>query len=252
MNIVLFIFNYMKNNFVRRTRERLEVRLRIIDAARELFAMGGEEGLTLRRVAERIEYSATTIYLHFPSKQALVQELCAADFATFSRRLVQADRVTDPLERLKAVAAGYVDFGLQYPGQYRAMFITAGAEPSLASVAARTGDESSAVTPKSRNASARIQENKKPEPAPYDFLQAAVFKALAAGIFKPEYRDVPLITQTLWAGLHGVVSLHQIRAKHPAVTWRPIQGLTEMMLECLLNGLVIPSLAANPVWRRPE
>ncbi len=242
----------MKNNANRRARERRETRLRIIDAARELFLMGEGEGLTLRRVAERIEYSATTIYLHFRNKDALVRELCAADFAAFSRSLVQADRLTDPLARLKKVAAGYVDFGLQYPGQYRAMFITAtSAKPPARRSAKNKGDIGSA-SPGNDSPAEEAGGNRKDEPDPHDFLQAAVFKALAAGVFKPEYRDVPLITQTLWAGLHGVVSLHQVRAKHPAVSWRPVQALTEMMIECLLNGLMIPSLTATPTWRRPE
>ena len=223
----------MKNNVDRRARERKEARLRIVEAARELFAGGGEEALTLRRVAERIEYSATTIYLHFRNKDALVRELCAADFAVFSRRLVQAERLSDPLERLRKVSAGYVDFGLQFPGQYRAMFIT---------VVSAEKSQPDDVAP--RNPEAR--------PEPQDFLQAAIFKGLAAGIFKDEYRDVPLLTQTLWAGLHGLVSLHQVRAKHPAVVWRPVQTLTEMMIECLLNGMVVPSLATNPAWRRPD
>ena len=240
----------MKNNTSRRVRERREARLRIIDAARELFAAGGEEALTLRRVAEKIEYSATTIYLHFQNKGALVRELCAADFAAFSRQLVQADRLNDPLDRLKKVASGYVDFGLQYPGQYRAMFITmAGAEPADADRRSRRPGERSL---REEDAKVPTGENEKAaeEPGPYDFLQAAVFKATAAGIFKAEYRDVPLITQTLWAGLHGVVALHQVRAGHARVAWRPIQVQAEMMIECLLNGMILPALATGPAWRR--
>ena len=209
--------------------------MRIVDAARELFADGGEEGLTLRRVAERIEYSATTIYLHFRNKDVLVRELCAAEFAVFSRRLVQAARSADPLERLRKVAAGYVDFGLQFPGHYRAMFITARAPGT--------------PSPTRNQTHLATDETLQEAPGPQDFLREAVFKGLAAGIFKAEYRDVPLLTQTLWAGLHGVVALHQVRANHPTVAWRPVQTLTETLVECLLNGMVVPALATNPAWR---
>ena len=219
----------MKNNAARRERERGETKLRIIEAARKLFTGGGGEALTLRQVARRIEYSATTIYLHFPNKEALVGALCAADFAVFSRILIQAERLGDPLERLRTIAASYVDFGLQYPNQYRAMFITPGFSPSSSGAPHATATE---------------------ERTPHDFLYSAVFKALAAGVFKPEYRDVPLITQTIWSGLHGAVCLHQVRAKHPDVSWRSIQELIEMLLECLLNGMVVPSRVTNPGWRR--
>ena len=215
----------MKNNVVRRDRERGEVRLKIIEAARELFTDGSEEALTLRAVAQRIEYSATTIYLHFANKEALLRALCAADFADFSRRLIQAERLGDPLQRLRAVAMGYVDFGLRYPNQYRAMFIARSTPPE--------GD----APPGERDA--------------YDFLHSAVFKALAAGVFRPEYRDIPLLTQTLWNGLHGVVSLHQVRSNHPHVPWRPVQTLAETMTECLVNGLVLPPHSKTPTWR-PE
>ena len=230
----------MIKNIGRRARERQETRLRIVEAAREIFAAGGEEALTLRRVAERIEYSATAIYLHFKNKEALVTELCMADFATFSRKLVQAERTADPLERLKKVAAGYVDFGLQHPGQYRAMFINVAGAPDDTTPNA----DGAGPSPETRG-------NAEKDLAPQDFLHAAVFKALAAGLFKSEYRDVTLITQTFWAALHGVVALHQVRANFPAVVWRPIQALTEMTVECLLNGMIVPSAATSPGWRLP-
>ena len=68
----------------RREREREETRTRILDAARELFAAEGYEAVTMRRIAERIEYSATAIYFHFKDKEALVKELCDVDFTSFA------------------------------------------------------------------------------------------------------------------------------------------------------------------------
>ena len=228
----------MKNNIERRKRERNEARLKIIEAARELFTGGSEEALTLRAVAQRIEYSATTIYLHFSNKEALVRALCVADFADFSRRLIQAERLAEPIERLRGIAMGYVDFGLQYPNQYRAMFMT------RTFFRTTLGDEEVSSEQASRG------EDKEERNA-HDFLHAAVFKAQAAGVFRPEYRDIALITQTLWSGLHGVVSLHQVRSNHPQVAWRPVQTLAETMVESLLHGLVLPSLSKNPPWRAP-
>ena len=225
----------MKNNFVRRKRERDEVRLKIIEAARELFTGNMEEALTLREVARRIEYSATTIYLHFPNKETLVRALCEADFADFSRRLIQAERLADPVERLRAIAMGYIDFGLQYPNQYRAMFIHR--------AGARVSRERDDPSEQAEDGTAKEQREA------YDFLHSAVFKAMAAGVFEPEYRDIPLVTQTLWSGLHGVVSLHQVRSNHPKVPWRPIRALSETTVECLVNGFLLPSQSKDPTWR---
>ena len=65
----------------RRDREREEVRRKILDAARELFTAEGYERVTMRRIAEAIEYSPTTIYNHFQDKDDLLQALCEDEFA---------------------------------------------------------------------------------------------------------------------------------------------------------------------------
>ena len=72
--------------------------------------------MTLRRVAERIEYSATTIYLYFANKETLIQALCSDDFVAYSRVLLQAERVGGPLARLRKIAAGIRRFRSALPG----------------------------------------------------------------------------------------------------------------------------------------
>jgi AcrR family transcriptional regulator len=224
----------MKNHTRRRIREKQEVRLRVLDAARELFVRGGEEAVTLRRVAEQIEYSPTSIYLHFPNKETLIRELCAADFAAFSRVLNQAQRLSDPLERLRKSALAYIDFGLQHPHHYRAMFMTPSREPEESNESPAPLSVFSAV--KAEAAMAESPAAALP-PTPYDFLYAAVFKAMAAGCLRSDYRDAHQCAQALWSGLHGVVALHLARTKHRTVVWKPVQATAEMMIECLLRGM---------------
>jgi AcrR family transcriptional regulator len=60
----------------RRERQRQSLRKQILDAARELFTELGYEAVSMRRIADKIGYSPTTIYLHFADKEALVRELC--------------------------------------------------------------------------------------------------------------------------------------------------------------------------------
>ena len=220
----------------RRERERNGLRLRIIEAARELFARAGESGVTLRNVAEKIEYSATAIYSHFPSKEALMQELCDAEFAHLSHALQKAAQTSDPRDRLRKTALAYVDFGLQHPKQYRFLFLRdAAVSDTLAKPPAANPSHS-------------------PDPLEishsYGHLQAAVFKAMAAGWFKPEYRNVELIAQSLWSCLHGLVTLHLVRAQHSSVTWEPVQGTLELTLESLLNGLAALPHQSPPTWIR--
>ncbi len=213
------------------------MRLKVIDAARELFLSGGEEAVTLRRVAEKIEYSATTIYLHFPNKEALIEELCATEFGAYSRLLQQAERTTDPLLRLRKIALAYVDFGLLYPAHYRAMFMTVGSARPVSDLPL-----GNASAPAKANSTLPV---KSPPPDPYEFLHRAVFKAMAAGCFQPPYRDVALIAQVIWSGLHGAISLHLVRSRYAAVSWRPVQSNTEMIIECLINGLTVNGAAMN-------
>src|SRR3954464_7046941 len=98
----------------RRQRERTEVRERILDAALEVFAKQGVEGVTMRALADAIEYSPPVIYAHFRDKDAIIQELCnrqlpqlAKKFATF------AD--LDPVERLRRIGYVYADFAIEHP-----------------------------------------------------------------------------------------------------------------------------------------
>ena len=60
----------------RREREKSETRDKILDAARELFVTEGYEGVSMRKVADKIEYSPTAIYVHFADKEELFRELC--------------------------------------------------------------------------------------------------------------------------------------------------------------------------------
>src|SRR5258706_722681 len=108
----------------RREREREEVRTKILDASRELFATHGYEAVTMRRVAERIEYSPTAIYLHFADKETLLRELCETDFLSLAKQFQRIARVEDPVERLRRIGHAYTEFAIDFPNHYRLMFMT--------------------------------------------------------------------------------------------------------------------------------
>src|ERR1700739_1339574 len=107
----------------RRQRERDEVREKILDGARELFVECGYEGVTMRKVAERIEYSPTTIYLYFADKETLFRELCSADFRKLAASFQNVALIADPVERLRACARAYIQFAMEHPNHYRLMFM---------------------------------------------------------------------------------------------------------------------------------
>ena len=96
----------------RREREREEVRRKILTAARDLFASEGYDRVTMRRIADAIEYSATTIYNHFEDKDDLVQALCQEDFDRLFQHLQETAPPADPVEAVRQL---HEQLGLDRP-----------------------------------------------------------------------------------------------------------------------------------------
>src|SRR5678815_5633389 len=108
----------------RRDRERLETRAKIMDAARGLFGREGYEAVSMRRIADAIEYSPTAIYVHFRDKQDLLLQLCQSDFVTLADGVADLQQVKDPVERIRRIGHAYIRFGVTHPNHYRLMFMT--------------------------------------------------------------------------------------------------------------------------------
>jgi len=209
----------------RREREKSETRDKILDAARELFATEGYEGVSMRRVAEKIEYSPTAIYVHFADKNELFHELCRQDFARLQEVMQSAEMPSDPIERLRQIGRRYIDFGVHFPHHYVFMFMTPHPPREL--------DEEDR----------EIVGN--PEVDAYALLKWAVEAAIKAGCFREEEQDAELVSQTLWASVHGVISLNIAKGTDPWVEWRPLQDRAETMLDVTLRGLVRDPLLAK-------
>jgi len=107
----------------RRERVKTETRQLILEAARQLFAKHGFEMVTMRMIADKIEYSPTAIYVHFADKDSLLRELCAGDFRSMSAAVVRAHKVEDPKERLRKLGRAYLDFALDHPNSYMLLFM---------------------------------------------------------------------------------------------------------------------------------
>ena len=200
----------------RRQRERTEVREKILDAAREVFAAEGVEGVTMRALADAIEYSPPVIYAHFRDKEAIIRELCyrqirelAKAFATFAHM--------DPIERLRRVGYIYVDFAIDHPSHFRFMFLTAHPLPDM--------DEA---------------EKNDPQLHAYAFLRQAVQDAIVAGLFRPQYTDAEEVAQLCWASAHGLVALQNIKGADKWIEWRDARTNARRLVDVTLDGLVKP------------
>src|ERR1051325_7123723 len=108
----------------RKSRQKESTRQEILDAARDLFVKEGYDNVSMRRIAEKIEYSPTTIYLYFEDKASLLFAICDETFAKLAKRMETiAKENDDPVEALKRGCRAYVEFGLKYPNHYRVTFM---------------------------------------------------------------------------------------------------------------------------------
>src|SRR5262249_29044367 len=168
----------------RREREKEELRQEILDAASERFVKEGYENVSMRRIAEKIEYSPTTIYLYFEDKASLLFAICEETFARLTKRMEAIRQESpDPLDSLRKTCRAYVEFGLKYPNHYRVTFMNQ--------------RENQGTDHYMREGSMGLKC--------YSALRSNVEECVKQG--KLRDGDVEAITQAMWAAGHGLTSL---------------------------------------------
>jgi len=199
----------------RRDREREATRELIMTAARELFVRDGYEAVSMRKIADAIEYSPTAIYVHFADKEALLRAMVSDDFDRLAREFSKLAEIADPIERIRQSGRTYVRFGVQNPNHYRLMFMTA-------KTPAAQGQEASTD----------------PDCSAFHFLKHAVSEAIAAGRFLPDVTDADLLACTFWATVHGIASLYIVKSKEPWMEWPEIETLITVAGDGVIRGVL--------------
>jgi AcrR family transcriptional regulator len=104
----------------RRDRERLEMRQAILQAAQGIAAQEGWHAVTIRRVAEKIEYSPPTIYEYFESKEAILEEEMHEGFRVLLADLRAARNAhAAPEEQFRAMGDAFWNFVWTHPELYQ-------------------------------------------------------------------------------------------------------------------------------------
>ncbi|GHO87048.1 TetR/AcrR family transcriptional regulator [Dictyobacter formicarum] len=107
----------------RRLRDQQELKQSVLEAARTIALADGWSNVTMRKIADHIEYSHAAIYAYFENKEVLLLELVHEGF-----RLLEADlkraraQAHDPEEAMRLIAHGYLEFAWRYPELYRLMY----------------------------------------------------------------------------------------------------------------------------------
>jgi AcrR family transcriptional regulator len=167
----------------RKARERQEMRALILDTARALFIEEGFSNVSIRRIAEKIEYSPATIYLYFKDKDEILYAVHNLGFELLMEKFRDTAAVADPFDRLRTIAQRYLEFAIEHPGYYDLMFIMRGP--------IKTIHEGSDEWSYGRQS--------------FDFLHATVQECVDAGCFPPASRDVAAFA--IWGYVHGVAAL---------------------------------------------
>ena len=194
----------------RQERDRLAVREAILNAARELFLVEGFRNVSVRKIAERIEYSPAAIYSYFASKDDIFFALAEEGYHLLADRCTQvlAD-VSDPLDALRRALWAFYEFSKEHPEYFELMFLDRSV-PSLAQDIER-----------------------------FEFFQhttargeAAVRALIDRGVFKPTL-DPAAALHVLWASLIGPAA---VRLNGRLAPGENPDALAHDILESVLAG----------------
>ena len=164
----------------RRIRQKEEVRASILSAAWKMVEEEGWQALSIRRIAEAIEYSVPVIYDHFENKEAILLEFTRRGFQLLNDEIAAAKAsYQNPEKQIEALAAAYRKFAFSNQEFYHLMYGMG-----------MPGCECVQQIPELKAFSLLLRE-------PLELLAEKSKKKI----------DVHLKLRTLWSGLHGFVSI---------------------------------------------
>ncbi len=194
----------------RRAREKEQLRHRILSAARELFVAEGYESVSMRKIADMIDYSPTTIYLYYKDKADLLDSVCKETLLNLLNTLdrLRKDK-SDPVETLRMSGRAYVEFGLKYPQDYKLTFV---------------------VRPQFQKGLG-LEEGSVGEKV-FNYLRTMVSECIRQKKFRQV--DVETTGQVLWSAVHGVTLL---LIDFPDFPWTEKDKLIDTVIHTMIEGL---------------
>src|ERR1035441_4061759 len=193
----------------RRARQKEGLREEILDAARTLFVKDGYESVSIRKIADKIEYAPGTIYLYFRDKAEILDSICEETFAKLLRKLEAVEHDTAaPLDKLRRGLRTYIQFGLENPNHYVLTFNQAKAHIKSEPVLETSGMKA------------------------FSCLRREVQECVDAGELVSN--DADELAQTLWAGAHGLTS---VLITCPGFPFVEENRLIDRMIQTLVEGV---------------
>ena len=193
----------------RQEREREAVARAILDAARDLFVVEGYRNVSIRKIAEKIEYSPAAIYSYFPSKDDIFMALAEEGFRMLFGNSDDPP-LADPIEDLRCGFLRLYEFSRVHPEYFALMFLDRSV-PRISHDWERFGF---------------VREMKKR-------IDARIRAAIEAGVF-PQGTNPEAVFRILMAAIHGVATLRLCERLAPG---EDADALARDTLEAALTGL---------------
>lgn len=199
----------------------------ILAVASEMFAKDGIEHTSMRRIAAKAGVTAPLLYKHFADKDELLMAIGEGFFVKLAQRMEAEGRgLTDPVERMKARMRAYVMCGIENPRAYHLTFMTA--LPRLQRVK------------EMKNFRDRIRRG---ETIPEDEITMGMrcFRGLEQSVAdviaakRTRSKDVAMLSEAVWAGGHGLVSLI---ITHSDFGFTDTKKLVPACIDMMLNGVL--------------
>jgi AcrR family transcriptional regulator len=199
----------------RKERQKAELREQILAVARRIIRDDGFAALTMRKIAEAIEYSPATIYLHFAGRDEIALALVRDGFAKLVAHMAPALREDDPLQRIDAIGRAYLDFAQREPETYRLIFMEDERFASPIMLALKASDDDTGD-------------------AAFGLLLDTVRELIDRGIYRP--LNPRAVAALLWSSLHGIAALKLSCSAYPFEGSIAQPG--ELMMDILARGLL--------------
>ena len=193
----------------RKQRQLEEVRSAILEQSWQIVEEEGWDALSIRRIAEAIEYSTPVVYKHFESKEAIRSAFSQEGYALLADRLQQAKQSYDcPTDQLTALSNAYWSFAQEHPKHYQVMYGLGIPTCDMVRESREIGEVSIIFRD---TIEAAIRESKQPD------------------------ADAHLKAMTFWSILHGLVAMGMIsRPGDPQTAKRILEDATAGFIKALV------------------
>jgi AcrR family transcriptional regulator len=182
-----------------------ETRINILDASLQIVKEEGWPALSMRKIADAIEYTAPIIYEYFSNKEAILLELTRKGFLILARDMRAAkEKHRLPEKQLEAMWLAYWNFAFAEKELYQVMF---GLNISCCELSAKLPEAD----------------------VPYDLVVGVIEEIMAPD--KPTEDDVCVKYYTFWSVIHGLISINMVRRRTP-------EEITHEVLKTAISGII--------------